>query len=442
MKQIIRLKNISSEEMLDGYNLTVYEKQIVYVQSLSYRSLHRISEFFACTAKADSGTFVIDGREYEQLEAQLLVKNGICPILFGQELADHFSAAELLIMGSRPKGMFHLRRRASAIQEAAEYLKSYGFDGDPFTLCRNLSIQQRKKLSLIRAGFLHMRLAVAELTSLTDEGYHQQEIISLISRLRDEEGMSFLILSSRFSPMIHAADRLQFMQYGMAVKEWDTLSERVMEIMRVNGINHDAAFTAQSEKTFTGLYDPEWTDDRNIWQYLHQVKKENPEMWRKCLDISLPAEWESTDSSTVIIPRTSYALLPENLSIEENLCIAMDRRLTSYGVIQKHIETKLGNDFRAEYGIDQSVKEVSGLSRLQKKILSIERFVLSRPQTIILEDPYRSVHIEENDRLRSYLRKLADQGIRIIYFSRSPVFMREDCHTIFGTTDCKNFHLL
>jgi len=44
MNEIIRFVRISAEELLNEYDLSIRENEIVYVQSLSYRSLHMIAE--------------------------------------------------------------------------------------------------------------------------------------------------------------------------------------------------------------------------------------------------------------------------------------------------------------------------------------------------------------------------------------------------------------
>ena len=139
-----------------------------------------------------------------------------------------------------------------------------------------------------------------------------------------------------------------------------------------------------------------------------------------------------------MIPRTSFSELIENLGIGENLTIALAARMSDgSGRIIKGREARAEKDFRERFGIADHVRHVNELTRLQRKILSIERFVLKKPEVIILEDPYRSVHAAEVSALREYLNSLAKSGIKIIYFSRSSVIMRIDCAKIIETRNGK-----
>ena len=168
------------------------------------------------------------------------------------------------------------------------------------------------------------------------------------------------------------------------------------------------------------------------------MRDSDPDFWEREIKAEVPDEQCGWIGNTAVIPRTSFSELIENLSISENLTIALAQRMTdSGGRIIKGREARAEKDFRERFGIADHVRHVNELTRLQRKILSIERFVLKKPEVIILEDPYRSVHAAEVSALREYLNSLAKNGIKIIYFSRSSVIMRIDCAKIIETRNGK-----
>lgn len=61
---------------------------------------------------------------------------------------------------------------------------------------------------------------------------------------------------------------------------------------------------------------------------------------------------------------------------------------------------------------------------MQKKILSIHRYLLQKPDILILEDPTYRLNIQEADGLREYLRTLSRRGF-LILLSESSFYEEE-----------------
>ena len=150
----------------------------------------------------------------------------------------------------------------------------------------------------------------------------------------------------------------------------------------------------------------------------------------------LPPEGEIADSKTVLIPKESAFYLAENLSVADNLSLCIPG-LAGKGrlrVIHKGMQQVLLRDFTEMIQGPVGLREVSHLTEVQKKILSIHRWSLGGPKTILLEEPFWGLDIQEISQLYKYLLQLSESGNRLI------VFLRNGAEARYFHGPCVNLH--
>lgn len=430
MKELVRIEKGTLGEHLKQYCMTIYEGDIMYIQSFSERSLKVLQDILSGERQLESGRMYLNEKPVNGYNMNAAREYGIYTVTFGREFVDNMSIAENLkpIM---PAYRLYSRRENDRRIEA--YLKQEQIFHNEKMPVWSLSEGERKRLGVLRAKLFGAKLVILDMTRAQIEGKIADEICYLILKLR-EEGITFLILSSHYSEISRVATRTQYFSRGRDVKEWGLMTDAQREKL-ANGdlfFLHNGQKEKSNSRIFTGIYDYDWEMSEGIWKFLKYVKEKNPEIWDKYIGAEIPGDGKVYEKDTVIIPRDSADMLLENLSIGENLTILAGRRIATgkYGVIHKKYQQILEEDFYRRMHLKPSVKRVNELSLLQRKILFVSRFELLHPKIIILESPYGDMDWEEMADFEHYLQGLVEKGIRIIYVAQNLERMTQDCHHI------------
>ncbi|RWE05054.1 MAG: sugar ABC transporter ATP-binding protein, partial [Mesorhizobium sp.] len=126
--------------------------------------------------------------------------------------------------------------------------------------------------------------------------------------------------------------------------------------------------------------------------------------------------------------RVGMALIPEDrkteglmlpMTVRENLSFAALDRLSKAGVIDRGAEQRLIDDMVGllaikTAGLDIPVGALSGGN--QQKVV-IAKWLMRQPRIILLNDPTRGIDVGTKQELYQLMRKLADAGAAILFYS-------------------------
>lgn len=419
MKELLRIEYGSLNHSLSGYCLSVYEGDVMYIQSFSDKSLHCLLDVLLGRRTLDSGKIYFREKEISRFDSNLAREYGIYAVTFGMEFAENMSIAENLKPVRPPFRLYSARKNRKQIQA---YLEQAGIGLDAQMPVWKLTEGERKKLGVFRAKLFGSSFVILDMTSTQLEDRIAEEICGMVRAMR-QEGMTFLILSSRYTPVAEAANRMQYISRGYDRKEWRNLSGNVRETMAPLNLlktgGGPAAVRGESAAGGLYVYDRELSGE--VWDYLVRLKEERPDIWDRYIRAEIPPRGEPCAGSTVVIPGESGELLFPSLSVDDNLTIAAGKRIADgkYGLIRRRLQRKLAADYRKEQRLDDSVKYISDLTRVQRKILSVARWELVRPEVMILERPCSDIDAEESAVFNAYLMRLVRRGIRVICLTES-----------------------
>ncbi len=140
----------------------------------------------------------------------------------------------------------------------------------------------------------------------------------------------------------------------------------------------------------------------------------------KAVRITSPQRAKAPDVAMALIPedrKNEGLMLP--MSVRDNLSFAAIDRFSRYGVVDGAEETAAINDMirllqiRSD-GIDGPVAALSGGN--QQKVV-IAKWLMTRPRIILLNDPTRGIDVGTKQELYQLLRRLAEGGAAILFYS-------------------------
>jgi ribose transport system ATP-binding protein len=126
--------------------------------------------------------------------------------------------------------------------------------------------------------------------------------------------------------------------------------------------------------------------------------------------------------------RIGMALIPEDrkteglmlpMSVRENLSFAALQRVSKGGVIDRARETKLVAELMDLLEIHAGGTDIpaGALSGGNQQKVVIAKWLMAEPRIILLNDPTRGIDVGTKQEIYALLRRLADQGAAIVFYT-------------------------
>jgi ribose transport system ATP-binding protein len=140
----------------------------------------------------------------------------------------------------------------------------------------------------------------------------------------------------------------------------------------------------------------------------------------KKVSLSGPSDAKHGDCGMALIPedrKTEGLMLP--MSVRDNLSMASLGRISKGGLVDRAAETKAIDEMIALLAIrtDGTAVPVGTLSGGNQQKIVIAKWLMTKPKVILLNDPTRGIDVGTKAEIYQLLRKLADAGAAILYYS-------------------------
>ena len=136
--------------------------------------------------------------------------------------------------------------------------------------------------------------------------------------------------------------------------------------------------------------------------------------------VKSPAHARSGKIGMALIPedrKTEGLMLP--MTVRENLAFAAMDKMSSRGIIDRQAEDRLLDEMVKLLGIRTAGLDipVGALSGGNQQKVVIAKWLMRHPRIILLNDPTRGIDVGTKQELYQLLRRLADQGAAIVFYS-------------------------
>ncbi|PAU67860.1 sugar ABC transporter ATP-binding protein [Bifidobacterium criceti] len=408
-----------------------------------------------------SGTITFDGKECKYRTIKDSEADGI--VIIHQELAlsPFLSIAENIFIGNeQAKGGVIDWDETRA--KAAQLLKRVGLPENPDTKIMDIGVGKQQLVEIAKALSKNVKLLILDepTAALNDED--SAHLLDLVRQLRDEQGVTSIIISHKLNEIAAIADNVTIIRDGATVG--------TMFVTPETPLDQDELIRKMVGRSLTNLY-PEhepnkpgeeylriedWTvhhpldqnrvvvDHANINVHSGEIvglaglmgagrtemamslfghsygSKISGKVFVKGKEVNLPNVQAAINAGLAYATedRKVYGLnLLQN--IRENASLASLEKMSSHGIMNDNIEQSEVEEYRRDFhikcnSIDVNVGTLSGGNQ-QKVVLA--KWVISDPDILILDEPTRGIDVGAKYEIYEIINQLADAGKAVIVIS-------------------------
>jgi len=189
--------------------------------------------FFNCVTgfyKVDSGEIVFNGQAIQNRRPDEICQVGISRTYQNIRLFSATTAIENILVGEQPHlqtnaidAVFHTPRfhkdEENAVEEARRLLQFVGLKGMGDHLARNLPYGAQRRLEIARALASKPKLLLLDEPTAGMNTKETVELTQFIRNLRDELGLTILLIEHHMRVVMDISEQISVMDYGSKIAE-------------------------------------------------------------------------------------------------------------------------------------------------------------------------------------------------------------------------------
>ena len=462
-KTILEMANISKEfpgvKALDDVTFKVEEGQILFLvgengagKSTLMKVLSGVWPYGTYT-----GQVIIDG-EVQQYKNIKDSENAGLAIIY-QELAliPELSVYENIFLGHEIKNSNGTINWNETIIQAKKLLDRVGLEVDPSTKVKDLGTGKQQLIEIAKALSKNVRILILdEPTSSLNED-DSENLLNLILELK-KQGVTCIMISHKLKEVLAIADKVTVLRDGKTVASLDRseLSEEViikhMVGREIKNIYPKREHVAIGDVTFEvkdwKVYD--YNVSRQLLNGVNLTLRKgeilglaglmgagrtefalsvfgNPRKYKvegvalkdgHIINYAKPKDAISDGFAYVSEDRKGDGLILDQ-DIKQNITLSSLKSLTKNFVIDKNKEIIESEQYRKNLhiktpSIDVKVSSLSGGN--QQKV-SLAKWMMTRPDILILDEPTRGIDVGAKYEIYTLMNQLVEQGMSIIMIS-------------------------
>ena len=454
---LFRMEGVSKRyggvRALEEAELTVHAGRVHAVLGENGAGKSTLIKVMAGVVAPDKGRMTLEGREVVFPDPASALEAGVACIFQELSLIPDLPVADNIVISNPPKRFGLIDRRAQRRIAEQALARAGGEDIHPLAPVKDLPLSRRQIVEIAKALARQPRILILDEATSALTAADVTKVFAVLKRLRTE-GLALLYISHRMHEIAEIADECTVFRNGRNVATYlagTKTDNEVVEMMIGREYSHvfppkptvepdgkppilevrnltwtqrlrDISLTARAGEV-VGLGGLDGQGQRELLLALFGVLKGvSGELLidGRPVPISSPRSAKSKRVGMALIPedrKTEGLMLP--MAVRANLSFAALDRLSRYGIIDRAAERKAVEEMvrllaiRTD-GTDIPVGSLSGGN--QQKVV-IAKWLMVSPRIILLNDPTRGIDVGTKQEIYVLLRKLADTGAAIIFYS-------------------------
>jgi ribose transport system ATP-binding protein len=401
----------------------------------------------------DEGHMLMDGLALSLRSPADAARHGIACVFQELSLIPDLSVADNILISNPPK-RFGMIDAAAQRRIAEDALARAGAeDIHPRALVRDLPLSRRQMVEIAKALVGRPRVLILDEATSALTASDVTRVFSVLKRLK-AEGLAILYISHRMHEIAELADECSVFRNGQKVASYEAGTRSDNEVIEMMiGREYHSVFPPKPERTGASVapalecHTLGWTDrlkdisftagkgeviglggldgqgQRELLLALFGVLRGvtgSVLVDGRPVSLSGPTAARAERVGMALIPedrKTEGLMLP--MTVRENLSFASLDHLSNAGIIDRSLE---------EVRIDEMVKllaiktdgidiPVGALSGGNQQKVVIAKWLMRSPRIILLNDPTRGIDVGTKQEIYLLLRRLADAGAAIVFYS-------------------------
>ncbi len=403
------------------------------------------------TVRHDAGSVLVDAKDYRPANPDAAQALGIAAVFQELSLIPDLTVEQNIWFRREPRNFLGMADRAKLRRRTIELLEKYNFPPlQPGRELRRLTLAERQIVELAKGLAKEPRILILDEATSALPAREAQWVLSLTRKLA-REGRLVIFISHRMSEVRVVADRVTIFRNGATVASYETNAvsdEQIVTAMigrrltrlypervpsaskrvalrirdfgsgaRLAGVNIDL-----HEGEVLGVGGMQGHGQRELFQALFGASRSRGtiELWGKRANIRTPRQALIGRMGIGLVPedRRGQGILPAK-SLSENLTLAVIRRFSSWGLLNRAKEAALVREAMDFLRIKaQNPEQLAGtLSGGNQQKIIIGKMLLTQALVLLLYDPTRGVDVGTKGEIFRLLRDLAGKGYAIMFYS-------------------------
>jgi ribose transport system ATP-binding protein len=449
-------KSYGGAVALDRADLAVRSGRIHAILGENGAGKSTLLKVMSGVVQPDEGTMHLDGREVSFASPAAANAAGIVCVYQELSLIPDLSVADNIFASNPPRRFGMIDSRAQRRQAETALARAGAADINPLAKVRDLPLSRQQMVELAKGLAHEPRILILDEATSALTAADVARVIEVLKRLR-EEGLALLFISHRMHEVKALADECTVYRNGRHVMSFEagTRSDNeVVEMMIGRKYQHvfpdkpaDTPGRHLAAEPVLACRDLAWNDtlqgisfslkpgeilglggldgqgQRELLLALFGVLRGcagKIEIDGKAVSIASPVIARSNEIGMALIPedrKTEGLMLP--MSVRENLSFAALDRMSTAGVIDHDRQQSLVDRMMEllaikSFSVDAAVGSLSGGN--QQKVV-IAKWLIRQPRILLLSDPTRGIDVGTKQEIYQLLRRLADEGAAIVFYS-------------------------
>ena len=451
-KVVLSLRGITKTfpgvKALDNINLDFYEGEVHSICGENGAGKSTLMKILSGVYSLEEGEIYINGQK-ETIKNPLDALNKGQSIIFQEfNLVDALSIAENIFLGRMSNKAGTWVDWKNINKQAKELMLRVGYDIDPTTLIKDLSVAEKQMVEIAKALSYNSRIIIMDEPSATLTTNEVEKLIKIVNDLRDD-GVTVIYISHKLEEVMRISDRVSIMRDGRMINTYDiadVTTDKIVEEMVGRSVSQsypkrpsrpgEDAPVALEVKGLTrkGVFQDISFQLRKgeILGFAGLVGSGRTEIVRAIFgadkldagEIFINGEKVKIPTPKVAIAKGLALLTEDRKSQGLHLHMPLSKNVSSANLkavvrglfISRKVEKDTTNDYIKTLAIktpssEQKAVNLSGGNQ-QKVVLA--KWLSANPKLLILDNPTQGVDVGAKEEIYQIIQKLADQGVAVV----------------------------